>query len=146
MTDTLATQLETISGLWAQETQEAIDELTEMRTKLIQNVTTALTIIDGNLNSLSTGIHTRLKRLGEVTEKYELDLEAIASKLRAEERDLRVETYASANGEEKEYRWRIVHASNGENMGDGEGYVNKEDRDHAVSVLFPDVEVTEVTE
>lgn len=43
-----------------------------------------------------------------------------------------------------EYRFRVVHTSNGEIMAHGEGYVDKRDRDHAVAVLHPDLDVVEV--
>lgn len=60
-------------------------------------------------------------------------------------RPLRVEVYDSTDHEEHvEHRWRVVHTSNGENMGYGEGYVDRRDRDAAVATLFPGVEVAEV--
>lgn len=62
-------------------------------------------------------------------------------------RPLRVETYRRVRGRSTqhfEYRWRVVHTSNGETMASGEGYVDGRDRDHAVEVLFPGVEVVEV--
>ena len=62
-------------------------------------------------------------------------------------RPLRVETYRSVEGmstKHHEFRWRVVHASNGETMASGEGYVDGRDRDHAVKVLFPGVEIVEV--
>lgn len=62
-------------------------------------------------------------------------------------RPLRVETYRCVRGRSTqhfEYRWRVVHTSNGEIMASGEGYTAQVDRDHAVSVLFPGVEVVEV--
>ena len=43
-----------------------------------------------------------------------------------------------------DHRWRVVHTSNGEVMASGEGYVDKRDRDHAVKVLHPDLDVVEV--
>ena len=70
----------------------------------------------------------------------------------SEPRPLRVETYRSfrivdekspVTGE-PEFRWRVVHTSNGETMASGEGYVAQVDRDHAVEVLFPGVEIVEV--
>ena len=43
-----------------------------------------------------------------------------------------------------EYRFRVVHTSNGEILAHGEGYVDKRDRDHAVALLHPDLDVVEV--
>lgn len=43
-----------------------------------------------------------------------------------------------------EYRWRVVHTSNGEVMASGGGYANKRDRDHALALLHPDLEPVEV--
>ena len=66
----------------------------------------------------------------------------------AARRPLCVEVYHSAwppiTGEAREYRWRVVHSSNGEVMASGEGYADRSDRDHAVNVLFPGVEIIEV--
>lgn len=65
-------------------------------------------------------------------------------------RPLRVEVYESTVfaddhwPEKVEYRWRVVHTSNGEVMASGEGYTAQGDRDHAVKVLFPGVEIVEV--
>ncbi len=141
---TIAEKLETISGLWAQEAQEAIADIAAARNTALHNVTTALGIIDGNLNSLAATTNARLNLLKEATERYELELEEVAALLR---NDIRIEVYETTTEEDRaEYRWRAVHNSNGENMGDGEGYSRAEDRDHAVSVLFPGLEVTEVTE
>lgn len=73
-------------------------------------------------------------------------------------RPLRVEVYAKQrekvhlNGDPlrvastehvTEYRWRVRH-SNGGIMASGEGYVDKRDRDHAVALLHPDLDVVEV--
>lgn len=64
-------------------------------------------------------------------------------------RPLRVEVYTKVvhlgGGplERRDYRWRVRH-SNGEVMAHGEGYVDKRDRDHAVKVLHPDLDVVEV--
>lgn len=70
------------------------------------------------------------------------------------DRGLRVEVYRQLRpGASKfepptdgsfEHRWRVVHTSNGKILASGEGYVDKRDRDHAVQVLFPGVEVVEV--
>lgn len=55
---------------------------------------------------------------------------------------VRIETFVDKAGE---FRWRVVHNSNGETMGDsGEGYVNKSDRDHAVNLLWSGVPIREV--
>lgn len=65
----------------------------------------------------------------------------------SEARPLRVETYRRVRGRSTqhfEYRWRVVHTSNGEVMASGEGYTAQVDRDHAVEVLFPGVEIVEV--
>lgn len=69
-------------------------------------------------------------------------------------RPLRVEVYETRRAIESEpddfvhivieHRWRVVHTSNGEIMAQGEGYADRRDRDHAVHVLFPDVDVIEV--
>lgn len=67
-----------------------------------------------------------------------------------EVRPLRVEVYESTVfaddhwPEKVEYRWRVVHSSNGEVMASGEGYADRRDRDRAVEVLFPGVEIVEV--
>jgi len=47
---------------------------------------------------------------------------------------------------ERRYRWRVRHASNGEVLCSGEGYVRADDRDHVCAVLFPDIEAIEVDE
>ena len=92
-----------------------------------------------------------MRRVG--TELAVERLEAIA-----DSQQLRVEVYetvAARNvGEDRidgleivemyqQYRWRVRH-SNGEVMASGEGYVDKRDRDHAVKVLHPDLDVVEV--
>lgn len=75
-------------------------------------------------------------------------------------RPLRVETYrtqvdgtlvhlASGTAEQHtahEYRWRVVHTSNGEIMAAGEGYIDRRDRDHAVATLWPGLDIVEVDE
>lgn len=73
-------------------------------------------------------------------------------------RPLRVETYRSRTtevttlgdlepttlpAEPGDYRWRVVHTTNGEVMASGEGYTDPRDRDHAIELLWPDLEVTE---
>lgn len=65
-------------------------------------------------------------------------------------RQLRVETYRSVHrlddsAAKVQYWWRVVHTSTGENMGYGEGYASRTDRDHAVQVLWPDLDVIETT-
>ena len=68
----------------------------------------------------------------------------------ATDRPLRVEVYERVDVitysgvSETEYRWRVVHTSNGEVMASGEGYADRRDRDHAIEVLFPGVEIVEV--
>jgi len=47
-------------------------------------------------------------------------------------------------GDSTGHRWRVRHTSNGEIMASGEGYTAQVDRDHAVEVLFPGVEIVEV--
>jgi len=60
-------------------------------------------------------------------------------------RPLRVEVYGLVpDTDPQPYRWRVVHTSNGETMASGEGYADRRDRDHAVEVLFPDLEPVEV--
>jgi len=62
----------------------------------------------------------------------------------ATDRPLRVEIYEAADSLAADYRWRVVHSSNGEIMASGEGYADRRDRDHAVNVLFPGVEIVEI--
>ena len=78
---------------------------------------------------------------------------AVPLYLAAEPRPLRVEVYEQRllrlhddRDDEPftEYRFRVVHNSNGEIMAHGEGYADKRDRDHAVKVLHPDLEPVEV--
>ena len=59
-------------------------------------------------------------------------------------RPLRVEAKRWPYANRYEYRFRVVHTSNGEVMASGEGYPDKRDRDHAVKVLHPDLDVVEV--
>src|SRR5690606_33936769 len=63
------------------------------------------------------------------------------------DRPLRAEVYRTVEGNTTQHcahRWRVVHTSNGEIMASGEGYADKRDRDHALNVLFPDLEPVEV--
>lgn len=55
-------------------------------------------------------------------------------------RPLQVQTYVDTAGQ---HRWRVVHTSNGETMSSGEGYIDTRDRDHAIELLWPDLEVAE---
>ena len=63
-------------------------------------------------------------------------------------RPLRVEVYETtdlfAEPPAPDHRFRVVHTSNGEILAHGEGYVDKLDRDHAVALLHPDLDVVEV--
>ena len=63
-------------------------------------------------------------------------------------RPLRVEVYETtdlfAEPPAPDHRFRVVHTSNGEILAHGEGYVDKRDRDHAVALLHPDLDVVEV--
>lgn len=63
-----------------------------------------------------------------------------------ESRPLQVEVYArkSTVSDAKPYRWRVRHSANGEIMSQGQGYADRRDRDHAVALLHPDLEVVEV--
>ena len=57
-------------------------------------------------------------------------------------RPLVVETYSTRRAllsSKREYRWRVRHTDNGENMGSGQAYSDPRDRDHAVNVLWPDL-------
>lgn len=56
-------------------------------------------------------------------------------------RPLKVETYSHVGVLGRKYYWRIRHIENGEIMAQHRGYVRKDDRDHAVEVLWPDLEV-----
>ena len=73
---------------------------------------------------------------------------AVPLYLAAEPRPLRVEVYETtdlfAEPPAPDHRFRIVHTSNGEILAHGEGYVDKRDRDHAVALLHPDLDVVEV--
>lgn len=64
------------------------------------------------------------------------------------DRPLRVEVYETtdlfAEPPAPDHRFRVVHNSNGEIMAHGEGYADKRDRDHAVALLHPDLDVVEV--
>ena len=63
-------------------------------------------------------------------------------------RPLRVEVYETtdlfAEPPAPDHRFRVVHTSNGEILAHGEGYADKRDRDHALSLLHPDLDVGEV--
>ena len=50
---------------------------------------------------------------------------------------LRLEHYTGTPSQDRKYRWRLVHKSNGEIMAQGEGYKEKRDRNHATNLLFP---------
>jgi uncharacterized protein YegP (UPF0339 family) len=59
-------------------------------------------------------------------------------------RPLIVETYSARKAlfsTKQEHRWRVRHTANGQIMASGEGYADLRDRDHAVEVLWPDLEV-----
>jgi hypothetical protein len=59
-------------------------------------------------------------------------------------RPLIVETYSRFGLLGLRHYWRVKHKSNGEIMSQHRGYVRVEDRDHAVDVLWPDLEVKPV--
>ena len=60
------------------------------------------------------------------------------------ERPLRVEVYSRVGLLGRRYYWRVRHTSNGEIMASGEAYSRMENRDHAVSLLWPGLEVVAV--
>lgn len=57
------------------------------------------------------------------------------------DRPLKVETYSRIGLLGRRYYWRVRHTSNGEPMASGEPYSNPADRDHAVEVLWPGLEI-----
>lgn len=57
-----------------------------------------------------------------------------------DDRPLFAEVYVDRAGE---HRWRVNHTSNAEPMAAGEGYTDRRDRDHALEVLFPGIDVVE---
>lgn len=58
--------------------------------------------------------------------------------------EVRITPLSAADSLAADYRWRVVHSSNGEIMASGEGCADRRDRDHSVNVLFPGVEIVEV--
>lgn len=59
-------------------------------------------------------------------------------------RPLYVETYSTRRAllsNKRAYYWRVVHKSNGEIVASGEGYAAARDRDHIVTVLWPDLSI-----
>lgn len=80
----LPSELESHTGLWMQTISETIAALNETRLKAMENITTALSLIDSNLNGLMASHHKALTELQEVSEQRELYLEALARQLRDE--------------------------------------------------------------
>lgn len=105
----IADRIESLSGLWAQEAQEAVADITTARNTALHNVTTALGIIDGNLNSLAATTNARLNQLKDLTAKYELELEAIAAELRGTTPVAKFPGQPDADT----IRWGCSHQANG---------------------------------
>lgn len=81
-TEDTAAEIESISGLWGQSVQEAVEAITKSRDAAIKNVTTALSIVDANLMTMNMGVNQILAKLKEDSEGRELALEEIARSLR----------------------------------------------------------------
>ena len=60
------------------------------------------------------------------------------------DRPLKVEIYSHVGILGRKHYWRVRHVLNGLIMAQGQGYRDTRDRDHAVEVLWPDLEVSPV--
>lgn len=138
--------------MWQDAIDESIDKANakpilpdELRTKIFQSLGAASSCWE-TLDDAGEFDSSRARQIGD-------ELCDAVGIFNSQPRPLRVEVYEQRlvrlhddRDDEPftDHRFRVVHTSNGEILAHGEGYVDKRDRDHAVALLHPDLDVVEV--